>query len=55
MIPGFEEQRKQMSEEFEKARRKVVWIALVNALLGAFLIGFGCWVIIKLMQFFGVI
>jgi len=51
----FEAHRKRFEEDFERTKRAMKVDAIVNSVFGLGLLGFGIWVVVKLLQFFGVV
>ena len=51
----FEARRKKFDEDFERTKRNMKIAAIVNSVFGLGLVGFGIWVVVKILQFFGVV
>jgi len=51
----FEARRKKFDEDFERTKRNMKIAAIVNSVFGLGLVGFGIWVVVRILQFFGVV
>lgn len=51
----FNKRREKFNREFEKSKRQLSVLFWASTIAGLSLVGFIIWVIIKLMQFFGII